>query len=78
MLRANERVALMIETGAIFSMAAVSGLAYLAGDVSAKVSQGAYRIGAQLDSISLDIFQVSLDTMNKYIWKEIDAQDGKL
>lgn len=68
---ANKRVQLLVETGLVFTITTISGTAYMCGDLLKFTSKAAYRYGADLDALSLDLLDNSLKTINRFIWKEV-------
>lgn len=65
-----DRTQLMVETGLVCLMTSLSGGFYLFGDIFKKFSKTSNGIGAQLDIYALDILEFTVETLEKFVWKE--------
>lgn len=74
-IKPGDRSLLIIESALIFGMTTLSGGFYLAGDLSKRFSKLGYKIGAQLDSLSLDLIEYTAQSLEKCVWMEME-DDG--
>lgn len=68
----SDRGLLCAESALVFGLTAFSGGAYVAGDIFKRFSKQFNGLGAYMDSWALDVLEMTADTLQKYVWKELE------